>query len=41
MQGVYREKPVIKVGNSYRIAYEGLMEWLKAQKVNNTPEGAT
>lgn len=32
---------MIKVGNSYRIAYEGLMEWLKAQKVNNTPEGAT
>ena len=29
---------MIKVGNSYRIAYEGLMEWLKAQKVNNTPD---
>ena len=41
MQGVYRKKPVIKVGNSYQIVCEGLMEWLKAQKVNNTPEGAT
>lgn len=33
--------PAVKVGNSYRIVCEGLMEWLKAQKVNNTPEGAT
>ena len=29
---------MIKVGNSYRIFREGLMEWLDAQKVNNTPE---
>ena len=28
----------VKVGNSYRIFREGLMEWLDAQKVNNTPE---
>lgn len=26
------------MGNSYRIFREGLMEWLDAQKVNNTPE---
>lgn len=36
--------PAVKVGNSYRIFYrifrEGLMEWLEAQKVNNTPGGA-
>ena len=31
----------MKMGNSYRIVCEGLIEWLKAQKVNNTPEGAT
>lgn len=30
--------PAVKVGNSYRIFREGLMEWLDAQKVNNTPE---
>ena len=30
----------VKVGNSYRIFREGLMEWLEAQKVNNTPGGA-
>ena len=30
--------PAVKVGNSYRISREGLMEWLDAQKVNNTPE---
>ena len=30
--------PAVKVGNSYRILREGLMEWLDAQKVNNTPE---
>ena len=30
--------PAVKVGNSYRIFREGLMEWLNAQKVNNTPE---
>ena len=35
------ELPAVKVGNSYRIFREGLMEWLEAQKVNNTPEGAT
>ena len=28
----------MKMGNSYRIVCEGLIEWLKAQKVNNTPE---
>ena len=32
--------PAVKVGNSYRIFREGLMEWLEAQKVNNTPGGA-
>ena len=30
--------PAVKVDNSYRIFREGLMEWLDAQKVNNTPE---
>lgn len=30
--------PAVKVGNSYRIFREGLMEWLDAQKVNNIPE---
>ena len=30
--------PAVKVGNSYRIFREGLMEWLDAQKVNNTTE---
>ena len=40
---VYRlvSKPgfsAVKVGNSYRIFREGLMEWLDAQKVNTTPE---
>ena len=30
--------PAVKVGNSYRIFREGLMDWLDAQKVNNTPE---
>ena len=30
--------PAVKVGNSYRIFREGLMEWLDAQKVNNTLE---
>ena len=30
--------PAVKVGNSYRIFREGLMEWLEAQKVNNAPE---
>lgn len=30
--------PAVKVGNSYRIFCEGMMEWLDAQKVNNTPE---
>ena len=30
--------PAVKVGNSDRIFREGLMEWLDAQKVNNTPE---
>ena len=30
--------PAVKVGNSYRIFREGLMEWLDAQKINNTPE---
>jgi hypothetical protein len=28
----------MKVGNSYHIFCEGLMEWLEAQKVNNAPE---
>ena len=32
--------PAVKVGNSYRIFREGLMEWLEAQKINNTPGGA-
>ena len=32
--------PAVKVGNSSRIFREGLMEWLEAQKVNNTPGGA-
>ena len=32
--------PAVKVGNSYRIFREGLMEWLEAQKVNNTPGDA-
>lgn len=30
--------PAVKVANSYRISRGGLMEWLDAQKVNNTPE---